>query len=288
MRRAALTIGLVAVLALVARQGNPARSQDVGLTPIAYLPVVERHDPPTPPPVYIANADFEAGPVGWGESSTHFAHLITNEFDAANPAHGGAWAAWLGGADEDISVLTQQITVPVGSSRLVYWYRILSGDECGLDTGIVQVNGVTVLTYQLCHTTNMGGWAPFALDLRSLARQSVLLSFRTETDWTIDSSLLLDDFSFQPDQPITPTLTPTETLTPSITPTRDPNVCAAEYPTVCIPPPPPDLDCPDIPYRNFTVLPPDRHDFDGDGNGRGCESNISEIQGTPVVRRALP
>lgn len=47
--------------------------------------------------------------------------------------------------------------------------------------------------------------------------------------------------------------------------------CDPSYPTVCIPPPPPDLDCKDIPYRNFKVLPPDPHGFDGDGDGIGCE-----------------
>jgi micrococcal nuclease len=47
--------------------------------------------------------------------------------------------------------------------------------------------------------------------------------------------------------------------------------CDPSYPTVCIPPPPPDLDCGDIPHRRFTVLPPDPHRFDGDGNGIGCE-----------------
>jgi len=40
---------------------------------------------------------------------------------------------------------------------------------------------------------------------------------------------------------------------------------------VCIPPPPPDLDCKDIPYRNFKVLPPDPHRLDRDGDGIGCE-----------------
>ena len=49
--------------------------------------------------------------------------------------------------------------------------------------------------------------------------------------------------------------------------------CHPSYPTVCIPPPPPDLDCKDIPYRRFKVLPPDPHRFDGDGDGIGCESN---------------
>jgi micrococcal nuclease len=48
--------------------------------------------------------------------------------------------------------------------------------------------------------------------------------------------------------------------------------CDPSYPTVCIPPPPPDLDCKDVPYRRFRVLPPDPHHFDGGGDGVGCES----------------
>jgi len=37
--------------------------------------------------------------------------------------------------------------------------------------------------------------------------------------------------------------------------------CSPAYPSVCIPPPSPDLDCSDISYRNFTVLPPDPHHY---------------------------
>lgn len=48
--------------------------------------------------------------------------------------------------------------------------------------------------------------------------------------------------------------------------------CDPSYPTVCIQSPPPDLDCKDIPYRNFKVLPPDPHHFDGDHDGIGCET----------------
>ena len=48
--------------------------------------------------------------------------------------------------------------------------------------------------------------------------------------------------------------------------------CDPAYPTVCIPPYPPDLDCKDIPYRRFQVNPPDPHYFDGDLDGIGCES----------------
>jgi len=49
------------------------------------------------------------------------------------------------------------------------------------------------------------------------------------------------------------------------------NSCDASYPDVCISSPPPDLDCGEIPYKNFTVLPPDPHRFDGDKDGIGCE-----------------
>lgn len=85
---------------------------------------------------------------------------------------------------------------------------------------------------------------------------------------------------------VTPTSTPTSTATatptamPSATNTAtatatpveaDPD-CHPSYPDICIPPPPPDLNCDDIPYRRFRVLPPDPHRFDGDKDGIGCES----------------
>lgn len=59
---------------------------------------------------------------------------------------------------------------------------------------------------------------------------------------------------------------------PPPVPTQPSGKCDPAYPTVCIPPPPPDLDCSEIPYRNFKVLPPDPHHFDSDGDGIGCES----------------
>jgi Protein of unknown function (DUF1524) len=77
---------------------------------------------------------------------------------------------------------------------------------------------------------------------------------------------------------------PADTPPPTIPPTAPPPIrpatpqapagnCDPSYPTVCIPSPPPDLDCGDIPYRRFTVLPPDPHRFDGtDNDGIGCES----------------
>src|SRR5690606_30803807 len=55
-------------------------------------------------------------------------------------------------------------------------------------------------------------------------------------------------------------------------PTPTPGDCDPSYPDVCIAPPPPDLDCGDIPYTRFRVIGSDPHRFDGDGDGIGCES----------------
>jgi micrococcal nuclease len=63
--------------------------------------------------------------------------------------------------------------------------------------------------------------------------------------------------------------TPTDPTTTTTTPS---SACDPAYPTVCIPSPPPDLNCGDIPHRRFEVLPPDPHGFDGDNDGIGCES----------------
>lgn len=54
-------------------------------------------------------------------------------------------------------------------------------------------------------------------------------------------------------------------------PTSTKILCDSAYPTVCIAPFPPDLNCEDVPYKNFVVLQPDPHNFDGDKNGMECE-----------------
>jgi uncharacterized repeat protein (TIGR01451 family) len=53
--------------------------------------------------------------------------------------------------------------------------------------------------------------------------------------------------------------------------------CDPHYPTVCIPPPPPDFDCADLSFRGFQVLhdptprTPDPHSFDNNFDGVGCQ-----------------
>lgn len=70
------------------------------------------------------------------------------------------------------------------------------------------------------------------------------------------------------------TLTPVPTATQTPTPTNTPvgQNCHPSYPTLCVPPPPPDLSCGDVGVQNFPVTPPDPHGFDRDEDGIGCES----------------
>jgi micrococcal nuclease len=65
------------------------------------------------------------------------------------------------------------------------------------------------------------------------------------------------------------------TTTPSGPPASKPSAsgkCDPSYRGVCIPPPPPDLDCDDVPYSGFGVVGSDPHGFDGDRDGVGCET----------------
>lgn len=66
--------------------------------------------------------------------------------------------------------------------------------------------------------------------------------------------------------------TTTTTQAPTTTAGGGGGNCDPSYPDVCIPPPPPDLNCGDISHRRFRVVGSDPHGFDGDNDGIGCES----------------
>lgn len=69
---------------------------------------------------------------------------------------------------------------------------------------------------------------------------------------------------------IPPTAVPTRAPAPQPV---APQQCDPSYPDFCLPPGIGDLNCPDIPYRRFTVVGIDPHGFDRDRDGIGCESN---------------
>lgn len=146
----------------------------------------------------IPNSNFELGPNGsWTEASTNFGgqgSLIWNSGLPFTP-WSGSWLAWLGGADNETSKLSQTVTLPAtGPIYLHYQYQILSGeDSCNFDTAAVLLNSTSVKQYNLCKTNNTSDWTLGTLDISSYAGQTITLHFHTETDFSISSSFFVDD-----------------------------------------------------------------------------------------------
>lgn len=165
----------------------------------AYLPAT--FNITAAPPASLVNGDFEAGAdAGWTEYSSNNFHIVLNDFDINGKIvlypHSGIWAAWLGGFEDETSILAQQLTVNAGAPFLTY-YHIIGSEEvaCGNDTAGVSINGATVKAYDLCDATETGDWVKQSVNLAAYAGQSVLLEFWANTDGVVDtnSNWFLDD-----------------------------------------------------------------------------------------------
>jgi hypothetical protein len=161
-----------------------------------FLPITIKSIPPIPTPA-ICNGDFEQGRTCWLEDSSNGYALITDDFEGSINAHSGLWGAWLGGDDNETSIIYQQITVPRGGPRLSYWYWIGSSDTCGFDIGEVIINEDVVDSLWLCENENTGGWVQRTVDLSAYAGQSVTLYILADTDSTFNSNLFIDDMQIQ-------------------------------------------------------------------------------------------
>ncbi len=167
-----------------------------GSTPSSFLvrlPLVRKDNPP-PPRDAVINGGFEQGAgTGWRSSSTT-GQTIIRQFTAP-AAHGGSWAAALGGVDNETAVISQTVTVPAGSPSLSFWHWIVSDDDCGIDFGSVQINGTDVDTIDLCTTANTNSWVRRTVGLSAYAGQTVVLRFQVTTDPNNISRMYVDDVS---------------------------------------------------------------------------------------------
>lgn len=172
---------------------------DTELLYAVYLPLMFRNFG-SGPVIPLVNGDFEAGPTGWTEYSTHGWDLILQETELPTTvyAYSGSWAVWLGGEYDDLSYIQQQVTVPADRPYLRYMHWISSADTCGYDYAGVMINNATVADiYDLCASKNTGGWVQHVVNLVAYAGQLVLLQIRVDTDSALNSNLFVDDVSFQ-------------------------------------------------------------------------------------------
>ncbi|MDT8306366.1 MAG: hypothetical protein RRC07_10555 [Anaerolineae bacterium] len=204
-----LAVGLVTLSVLAAlAQAAPAHTAEAPLqTSHLYLPIVIKSPPPPPPPpppAALVNGNFESGAAGWVEYSEQGYVIILEAQDLPIPPHSGNWAAWLGGAYDEASLLGQVFTVPRTATRLAYYLWIASGDVCSAD---YDIGGVTMDSdgditeddvldaYILCSDTSTGGWVRREVDISRYAGQEVMLTFAAFTDSTLNSNMFIDDVS---------------------------------------------------------------------------------------------
>lgn len=150
--------------------------------------------PLSPSSAHIANGDFENGQDGsWQEYSAHGWDIIVDTSTLPTTPHSGSFAAWLGGDYDDVSYISQAVTMPTGASTLRYWYWIASGDVCGYDFGWVKINTTNLQVIDLCEDNNTNGWVEKIIDVSAYAGQTVTLQIRVETDVSLNSNLFFDD-----------------------------------------------------------------------------------------------
>jgi hypothetical protein len=147
----------------------------------------------------IRNGDFENGPDGsWIEESTNELPLIVEGFspNTVTP-HSGQWGVWLGGWEDEQSLISQNVAVPSGKS-LSFWYWATSEETtCGIDVAYVMVNQVTIDEINLCESFETNQWTTRTLDLSTYAGTTINLKFIVQTNGTLNSNLFLDDVSFE-------------------------------------------------------------------------------------------
>jgi len=159
-----------------------------------FLPLVMRNYAVAGP---LQNGDFESGATNWTESSSNGYALILHQDSLPPQPHGGSWAVWLGGDNNESGTIEQLVIVPTSAPYLAYWYWIASEDICDFDYGGVKINGVDVDKYTLCEDNTMSGWGKRVINLSAYAGQGVTLRLWIDTDSSLNSNLFIDDVAFQ-------------------------------------------------------------------------------------------
>ena len=174
-----------------------------------------------------------------------------------------------------------ETTFSVKPSLIVTETTVLAGKSISIRiTGFPAESSVSVRLYDVGSTTSYLNLGTVTTNTKGTGKATLTVSSKAKagkhTVTAIKGSAKASDALnvTVPTATKTPTKTPTKTATPKPRPTSTPSQrCDPSYPTVCIPPPPPDLNCSDIPYRRFRVVGNDPHNFDADHDGIGCESN---------------
>ncbi len=192
---------------------NPA----VSPTPTATTPPDATATPtatPTTVPAdgLILNGSFEQSSANWQQSSRLGRILIgTPDASLGITARTGQHVAVLGAADNEVAVVSQQVTIPGAPLArqtwlFEYYYQIRSQEElCStfFDKVAILLNGRTVTVggepqeEAMCQQTSTTDWKRKAFRLDNFVGQTITLGFGAETDSSIISFAAFDDVSLK-------------------------------------------------------------------------------------------
>lgn len=203
---AGLLLAMTLILAQTANVHSaqqPSPPSTISETHVIYLPfIVQMPASPPPQPAGIVNGNFESGPVAWMQYSQQGYRLILNADSLPVPPRSGAWAAWLGGAPDEASLLDQIFVVPANATRLAYYLWIASADVCNPDYdigGLIMdddgnlTDSDVLDAYILCDDNSTGRWIRREVNITRYAGKEVLLTFAAFTDSTLNSNMFIDD-----------------------------------------------------------------------------------------------
>ena len=175
----------------------------------------------------LGNPGFENGsanPAPWVPTTGVI------DSSTAEPAHSGAWKAWLDGyGTTHTDTLSQQVSIPSGATAsLSFWLHIDTAETTtttAFDRLQVQIRNTsntvlaTLATYSnLNHNV---GYQQVSFDVSSFQGQTVKVFLTGTEDSSLQTSFVVDDFTLNATTG-TPTPTPTPTPNPSPTPTPTP------------------------------------------------------------------
>jgi len=181
---------------------------------------------PNPDANLVRNGDFELGRNGdWSESSAGDYALIVDQgnLDGMLP-FSGAWAAWLGGANDETSTLTQDMLLIGDTATLTFHYQIRSADECGFDMARVDIEMLgqpqnrndnqprsvhsVIVEYDLCADNQTDAWTSATFDVSAFLGQTIRLKFGVVSNESGISNFFLDDVRISMSSGGTPEPTP--------------------------------------------------------------------------------
>ena len=115
---------------------------------------------------------------------------------ASQPAHGGAWKAWLDGyGSTHTDTLSQSVSIPSGCGATLSFYLHIDSAETTTSTVYdkltVKIGTTTLATYS--NLNKAAGYTLRSFNVSAFAGQTVTIGFTGTEDSSLQTSFVIDD-----------------------------------------------------------------------------------------------